>query len=83
MKSKNNWEKVRAKGSFHFAFTRGVLGAGCIFLFPTYLSSKVINNEPIFTLETLGALLGSVVLGYLLAGIIWSINESNYNGPSA
>ncbi|WP_444894381.1 hypothetical protein ACJJIW_13990 [Microbulbifer sp. JMSA004] len=44
MKSKERWEKIRTKGSLYFVLTRGVLAAGCLFIFPGFLSRQLANN---------------------------------------
>lgn len=79
MRPKERWEIVRVKGSLYFTFIRGVLLAGCLFILPGCLSKQLADNQPVFSVGTLLAFIGSLASGYLLAGIIWTVNEARYS----
>lgn len=81
MKPDERWKKIRSKGSFHFTLTRGLFGGGCLLFINGFLSRQMIHSQPILTIDTFWSAIGSLAVGFLLAGVIWSINESRYNGP--
>lgn len=74
-RDKEKWKKVRSKGSFYFCMTRGIGFIGLV-IFPVSLSAALNVGNLSMPSAILASLLASGGFGYVIAGVLWSVNES-------
>lgn len=78
------WEKIRAKGTWHYVFFRGILGWGIPFgvffwLFQFFNSRDSIDREIILELEFLIFFISlCLIVGFFVGLVGWFFTETAY-----
>lgn len=75
-KERNRWAAIREKGSYRFCMKNGAFLIGLFAFFPGNLRAVSGSYDVSIYWLIGGSLFVSLTVGYLVAGVIWTVQES-------